>query len=211
MNLIEAWTLWCSGDLSPDVLLWGLSIFWWGRLGKMMQFVGGATIVADIIGPEKIRGFGSSLHVAVTPGSLIRFLRDSLEWYQVVFRHTLMKDYSDEGHRRRDRTRLTRLDRLNYALCFLLTVMVMVSIRLPFMGWVLLVEAAIIYGCLLVSVSPLLTVCTIILAIMAGFTVNVLFFQPLAWVLERSSLDQLIKIVSLLFLLAGFHFELLAS
>ena len=61
ITFIEAWKLWLSDNLSADALLWGISIFWWERIGKVMQFLGAITIVADIIGPDRIREFGTSV------------------------------------------------------------------------------------------------------------------------------------------------------
>jgi len=34
--------------------MWGLPILWWGRIGKILQFSGGAVVVLDLIGPERI-------------------------------------------------------------------------------------------------------------------------------------------------------------
>lgn len=149
ISIFDAWTSWLSGHLSPNATIWGVSIFWWGRIGKIMQVIGAITIIADIIGPEKIRKFGSSLHGAITPAILIQFLNDCFDWYKVIFRYTLMKDYTDEITIERRQPRLFKLDILNYLICFLLTVIVTSSIELKHTGWVFLTEAAIIFFCLL--------------------------------------------------------------
>jgi hypothetical protein len=211
ISIVEAWSLWLSGRLSPNVMILGVSIFWWGRLGKVMQFVGAATIIADIIGPERIRHFGSSLHGAITARVLLRFLKDCFDWYQIVFRYTLMKDYTDEVISAKKQPKQVKLDILNYCICFLLTTFVILLAGLPPTSWVFLVEAAIIFGCLLVSVSPILTVLIVFSAAISSLVINAVLIQPLAFALEHPSLDRLTKIVSLLLLLAGFHFELLAS
>lgn len=210
IGVVEAWSLWLSGRLSPNTIILGISIFWWGRLGKVMQFVGAVTIIADIIGPEKIRSFGTSLHGAITVNVLLQFLKDCFEWYKIVFRHTLMKDYTDDVITAKRPNQL-KLDILNYLICFLLTVFVILLTGLEQTGWVFLVEAAIIFGCLLVSISPILTVITVIGAAISGLLINAVLIQPLAWILEHPSLDRLTKIASFLLLLVGFHFELLAS
>jgi uncharacterized membrane protein len=218
INVIEAWRLWLSGNLSPNATIFGVSIFWWGRLGKTMQFVGAITIIADIIGPAKIRSFGASLHGAITSTTLMQFLRHSFRWYTIMFRYTLMKDYVDENRRDsianseiEEETKQFQLDLLNGLICLILTLIVMLSIELPQDWWVFLVEAAIVFFCLLVSISPTLTVLTVVSFIIAGLAFNLVFIQPLAWVLEHPSLDRFTKVASLLFLLVGFHFELLAS
>lgn len=211
ISIIEAWTQWFSGHLPSDATIWGVSIFWWGRIGKIMQAIGGVTIIADIIGPEKIRSFGTSLHGAITPTTLIQFLEDCSEWYTVIFRHTFLKDYADEITVEKN-SRHIRLNVLNYGICFLLTALVVLSTKLYSTGWFfLIIEAAIIFVCLLVSVSPLLTVLTIATFALIGLIINSSCVEPLAWFLEHPSLDRFTKIASLLLLLIGFHFELLAS
>lgn len=210
ISIFAAWKLWLAGHLPSDVIIWGVSVFWWGRLGKIMQLIGAITIVADIIGPEKIRRFGASLHTAITRMNLIRFLEDCFEWYILIFRYTLMKDYTDEATPKRT-SRHTRLDVINYFVCFLVTILIVLLAKLHHTGWIVLIEAIIIFGCLLVSVSPLITVFAVILLIGFEFMINLVLIKPLAWALEHPSLDRFTKVMSLLLLLVGFHFELLAS
>jgi hypothetical protein len=111
-SIIEAWRLWLSGDLSLNATLWGMSILWWGRIGKFMQFFGAATIIADIIGPEEIRHFGISLQNSIPPTTLIQFLRQCFNWYTVIFRQTILKDYPDEATIIKPEQRYPQLDLL---------------------------------------------------------------------------------------------------
>jgi hypothetical protein len=211
ISIFDAWTLWFAGHLSPNLTLWGVTITWWGRIGKIMQVIGATTIVADIIGPEKIRRFGSSLNGAITSTVLTRFLKDCFEWYAVIFRYTLMKDYVDEPVVDKKEPNQSKLDIFNYVVCFLLTSLVVLSIQMPEFGWVFLIEVVIIFFCLLVSISPIITVLVIIMFALGGLTINFVFIKSLAWILEHPSLDQITKLTSLFLLLVGFHFELLAS
>ena len=174
-----------------------------------MQFVGAVTIVAEIIGPEKIRRFGTSLQSMITPTNLIEFLKDCFDWYIIVFQHTLLKDYTNTVSRKK--SSYSQLDILNYFICFVLTVIILFLIKLQHLSWLLLLEAIIIFGCLMVSVAPLTTVFIILMFTLAGIMINSIFIKPLAWVLEHPSLDRSTKIFSFLSLLIGFHFELLAS
>lgn len=210
VSIVKAWALWLSGNLPPNAMLWGISIFWWGRFGKMMQLVGAITILADIIGPERIRGFGASLQSTITSIVLIQYLKDCFGWYVVIFRQTLMKEYDDETTSI-ESSRPRQLDILNYVISFVLTSFLVLSIDPQQAGWIVLVEAAIIFTCLLVSISPIITVLTIVVLILLGLLINSAFVKPLAWTLENPSLDRFTKIASLFLLLIGFHFELLAS
>lgn len=178
-----------------------------------MQFVGAVTIVAEIIGPEKIRRFGTSLQSMITPNNLLEFLKDCFDWYIIVFQRTLMKDYTNtvSSTVSRKKNSYSQLDILNYFVCFVLTIVILILIKLQHLSWLLLVEAIIIFGCLMVSVAPLTTVFIILMFTLTGILINSVFIKPLAWVLEHPSLDRSTKIFSFLFLLIGFHFELLAS
>jgi hypothetical protein len=207
----EAWKLWLSDNLSADAVLWGISIFWWERIGKVMQFLGATTIVADIIGPEKIRKFGTSLQRTNSPKTPIQFLKRCFAWYIVIFRQTIMKDYTKDSTNKKSKNRFFQLNILNYFICFLLTVFTVVVAELHIFNWFFLIEAIFIFGCLLVSIAPLLTVLAIIVITVLGLAINSIFIKPLAYLLEHPSLDRLLKIASLLLLLLGFFLELLGS
>ena len=204
----ETCKLWLSDNLPADAILWGISIFWWERIGKVMQFLGGSTIIADIIGPEKIRQFGTSLQSTNSPKTLIQFLRRCFAWYVRIFRQTIMKDYTkDSGDQ--ESIKFFQLNILNYFICFLLTVFTVVIAELHIFNWFFLIEVIFIFGCLLVLIAPLVTVLTLVTIALLGLAVNSIFLQPLAHLLEHPSLDRLLKIASLLLLLLGFFGELL--
>lgn len=207
----ETWKLWLSDNLPADAILWGISIFWWERIGKVMQFLGATTIVADIIGPERIRQFGTSLQSTNSPKTLIQFLKRCFAWYVTIFRQTVMKDYTKDSSDRESKPRFFQLNLLNYFICFLLTVFTVVVAELHIFNWFFLVEAIFIFGCLLVSIAPLFTVLAIVTVAFLGLAVNSILLQPLAHLLEHPSLDRLLKIASLLLLLLGFFGELLGS
>ena len=206
----ETCKLWLSDNLPADAVLWGISIFWWERIGKVMQFLGASTIIADIIGPEKIRQFGTSLQSTNSPKTLIQFLKRCFAWYVRIFRQTIMKEYTkDSGDR--ESIKFFQLNILNYFICFLLTVFTVVVAELHIFNWFFLVEAIFIFGCLLVSIAPLFTVLILVMLALLGLAVNSILLQPLAHLLESPSLDRLLKIASLLLLLLGFFGELLGS
>ncbi|MCK9870324.1 hypothetical protein UIS43_10930 [Nocardiopsis sp. LDBS0036] len=54
ITLAEAWTLWWSGQQLTDHTIHGLSVLWLARLGKLLAFLAGTTIVLDVIGPERL-------------------------------------------------------------------------------------------------------------------------------------------------------------
>jgi len=50
VTYVQAWEYWASG--SPDnecLVLWGLSLLWWGRIGQLVAFTGSLLLVADLV------------------------------------------------------------------------------------------------------------------------------------------------------------------
>lgn len=211
VSLIEAWKIWLAGDLPTNTVLWGISMLWWERIGKLMQVLGAATIIADIIGPEKIRRFGASLQSTITPATLVQFLKQCFDWYIIIFGKTILKEFTDEPSKAQPDRSYSRLDRLNYTICLLLTLLIIAIADLFVLGWAFPIEFVIIYIGLLISVAPLLTVLSVVSFTFLGLLINTLLIKPVAWILEHPALDRDTKIASLLLLLVGFHFELLAS
>ncbi len=42
ISYLEAWATWLSGrEVDSQVKMWGYSILWWGRAGKILAFIGG--------------------------------------------------------------------------------------------------------------------------------------------------------------------------
>ena len=77
ISYIDAWGLWFSGKNVADQMLLGIQILWWGRLGKIVGLLSALSIIAEIIGPQKLRKFGKSLHGIFS-------LRDVDDWGRVL-------------------------------------------------------------------------------------------------------------------------------
>src|SRR5262249_25606678 len=74
VSLWEAWSIWLSGSSVSDQILWGMRILWWGRLGKALGLLAGLTVLLEVIGPERLRQFGPSLHNALNLRDMFRVL-----------------------------------------------------------------------------------------------------------------------------------------
>ncbi|SES69203.1 hypothetical protein [Nonomuraea wenchangensis] len=59
ISYLEAWDMWFHNVQVNQHTLYGWSILALGRAGKVIAFLSGMTIIMDIIGPERIREFGS--------------------------------------------------------------------------------------------------------------------------------------------------------
>ncbi|MCG5464853.1 hypothetical protein MED01_003112 [Micromonospora sp. MED01] len=62
MNALEElFRLWIAGKETSDIHIFGLSMIWWGRVGKLLQFLGGLVVILDLIGPERLRNWGTRI------------------------------------------------------------------------------------------------------------------------------------------------------
>lgn len=73
----EAWSIWLSGQKVDEFQMWNVPLLWWGRIGKLLQFTGGLSVVIDLVGSERLRRLSEAisswrryLHLAMTSGSL---------------------------------------------------------------------------------------------------------------------------------------------
>lgn len=54
ISWFEAWMRWFStGPIEPHTLMMGWPIYWWARVGKIAETVGAASVLIDIVGPER--------------------------------------------------------------------------------------------------------------------------------------------------------------
>ncbi|MEU8356490.1 hypothetical protein AB0C27_10820 [Nonomuraea sp. NPDC048882] len=60
-QLWDLWSQWWSGSSLTGSQLWGLQLTYWARIGKLLQFMAGLTVILDLIGPEPLRAFGKRL------------------------------------------------------------------------------------------------------------------------------------------------------
>jgi hypothetical protein len=210
VTLVQAWGDWAAGKPIAHAHLWGLNVLWWGRIGKLGELTAGLTIVADIVGPKRIRSFGHSLHHRFDARSAVRSLLTTFRWLAAMGKYAAAKRGSAEEEQALGRAvdEFTAATFVNFAVGAVLSVGLVAVLR----GWsVGLVQAVPLYFVVVVTVSPVVTALLIFGVIALGLVVDTLVFEPLAWVLDRDAVERWIKVTSVLLLVAGFHFDLLAS
>lgn len=52
----DAWSRWRDGGVRAP--LWGVGILWWGRAGKVLEFLAGLAVVLDLVKTESLRRLG---------------------------------------------------------------------------------------------------------------------------------------------------------
>ena len=207
-ELQKAWGSWSSGELKQDYPLWGIKIFWWGRIGKFVAVIGASTIIVDIIGPERLRSLGESLHTRFNMTARGDLLRESIRWYK----KTILG--STEESTLKTAAIESKVNKLNYFLCFVLTVIFLYRIVWKSWdlswnngGWVGVL--IIMWGMYLIFLFTLSALVTIIIVFI--LTIIGMFIDYIALMLERTYIDKLVKIAGVIMLFVGFHFDFLAS
>jgi hypothetical protein len=85
VTYVQAWEYWASGR--PDngcLVLWGMSLRWWGRIGQIVAFTGSLLLVAELV---DLAGIAESFRAARPTfyrlaGAVWQF---SFSWKVIVF------------------------------------------------------------------------------------------------------------------------------
>ena len=215
ISLITAWKMWFSGQAVHDVALWHLNITWWSRAGKLLEFLAGLAIVSDILGPERIRALGKSLHSKMTLRSSIASMLNSWRWLIAQFRYLVSIPFSAKNKEYEIATQKFAADKLNYLVGAILTGIVVIQQGVP--DWFQVrwapnwLNIIFLYLATCGTVAPLVTLGVSLASIVLGLAVDSLLVEPLARFLELEQVDRRIKMIALLLLAFGFHFDLLTS
>lgn len=79
VDYFDAWRLWADGNEAlRNTELWGLPVFWWGRIGKVLAFLAGFTILLDLIGPERIREYSKNIALRLRRHDGKRFTNETI-------------------------------------------------------------------------------------------------------------------------------------
>lgn len=60
-DLLHAWREWLAGHDTTQLRVFGVAVLWWGRLGKTLEFLGGLTVVIDLLGRARMEAFHATL------------------------------------------------------------------------------------------------------------------------------------------------------
>ncbi len=217
LGIFEAWRHWRSGTLASDSTLWHVRIFWWGRIGAILQFIGGVLVVAEIVGTDRLRDFGRSLHGVLGVAAVRKLFGETVAWYGATYRAAryIFVDSWAERDRPKEKTLFAPVlwnwfFAVDLLISLLLAALLILTLRvIPtalaevyFLGF---------WGFLAFTIGPALTFVAVVTLLAVGMAIDMAFIEPFAWLLEHPYLEKIIKTASLLLLLVGFHFDLLAS
>jgi hypothetical protein len=211
VSLLEAWGRWGDGKSLVGDQLWGVKILWWGRIGKGAEFLAAMTIIADVIGPDRIRRFGAGLKRGFDISRAAGIVRSSTLWFRAMVQFLVAKSDSEAEKKALEESNRYGADNLNYLVTIAIAVAVGFWLAESIATTSAVVAAAFIGFLASISVAPCITLILILTLMFLGALIDTVLIDPLAWVLDRSALDRWIKVGSVLLLIAGFHFDLLSS
>ncbi|MEL6795830.1 MAG: hypothetical protein AAFO89_03310 [Planctomycetota bacterium] len=64
IGYFQAWAMWARGEDLRAATLWGLQIFWWARLSKVLGLIAALTIAVKIVGVERLKRFAAGFDTA---------------------------------------------------------------------------------------------------------------------------------------------------
>lgn len=218
VGLIEAWRRWAQGDLDVKaVQLWGMSILWWGRIGKLTALAAALTIIAEIVGPKRLRAFGDSMHRMIEPNRCLGFVVDVLKWTKAWF----VYGWSQDEGRKLD-AEIEMDDSPVNMVCTVPIWLVLIGAWIGAIiavsreyGFGLALTLGVVVGFVFASFVTLLTI-PVMAVSLSGVglllaAIDAVLIERIARLLEHKHLDKLIKLGSAVLLILGFHFDLLAS
>ncbi|WP_189169090.1 hypothetical protein [Pilimelia anulata] len=87
LDLIEALQMWISGQSIADHRLGWWTVRTWGRVGKVLQFLGALTVVAELAGPERVRRLGARVRDSVPLAGLVALAAAVPLWVAAIARY----------------------------------------------------------------------------------------------------------------------------
>ena len=221
VSYFDAWHRWFSGENVANYHLWMFQIVWWGRVGKLVSFISALTVIAELIGAERIRGFGESLHGRFTFGQAMQIVKAGFRpmslvlksKYRILFGFKRKADDSTVAPPYRvlmDEFFRTKIG-FGSVVVVSLTTIVTAYIVFKLYGLPGAIAFFFVFSYAYSVILPFMVALLVTFLMTTFVCMDLLFIEPAAWLLERRSLDKLIKIGALTLLIIGFHFDLLAS
>ncbi len=209
LSVIGICAKWLEGEeVKNHIFLFGKTVFFWGRIGKIMQLLASFVIFAEIIGPARLRMLACALRSRY---NLIKALVDVKIAIKNSLDFLMLRDI-EEGNQRA---------RLFYFFMFIGTGLIVywlfvyekifkidfgfISHPLPF---ILFIAAFFILLRVILALIPLVFTAFIYCF---GLIMAYLILKPVAYVLDREYIDIKIKVVSFFVLLLGSFFDLLSA
>jgi hypothetical protein len=221
VSLFGAWHLWWSGKSLTGTTLWGLNIIWWGRIGKLLEFLAAYGVIVEIAGPERLRKYGESLTHLVPKDKIVRVFNSTRKWAWAMMRYAFSKSGSEkEKLALAETSTFGFVDTFNVFFSIVPAVVsaLIIVIVHHWKLWVFPPFAT--FACVLVFGyfafwiligGPALILLFLGVVNVLGAVADAVFFRGTAKILEYKELDTAVKVGALVILAIGFQFDLLTA
>ena len=212
-QLFELWTLWWHGPPPPDARLWGLPLYWWARIGKLLQVFAILSVLFEIIGAARLRAFSGRVLGSVNlRKALTKSIRIAVTPWNAVQSMTMELYICDDGPNDFDRIVLGIYPVMALVFWYLAAEH---NITAKDMHWLSAIALGLLSGLLTpVLILFVLSVAWGILFLavsLVTFVAAALIVVPMASLIASPRLDVGLRVVTLLAAVVGLHFDLLAS
>ena len=221
VTYLEDWSKWWSGQSTADLRMLGLEMLWWGRIGKVISLLSAMTILAEIIGPERLRVFSAALRSRIKLRQVAALAGQSFAWLLSMWTSILGSSAKEWSERREELEEIEEhysekaetypMHWINLAISSVYALFIFFQAFTQAGLVAALILTPIMFALASLLLSPLVIVATITGGALLVALTDILFIVPTAWLLERQSWEKILKVSSAGLLLFGFHLDLLAS
>ena len=200
---------WLEGvDVKDHVFLLGKTVFFWGRIGKIMQLLASFVIFAEIIGPSRLRTLACALRSRY---DLIKAIVDVKIAFKNSLDFLLLHDI-EEGNLRARLFYFFMLVGTGLIVYWLFIYGKIINIDFGFMSKPFpFVGSIILFLILSRAILALIPLVFTAFIYFFGLIMAYSILKPVAFVLDREYIDIKIKVISFFILLLGSFFDLLSA
>lgn len=213
------WSNWWTTNQPLTDNLWGFPVFYWARIGKIMQFFATFTIIFEIAGYDRVAEYSKSIHSYITFKKVGRFIAKTVTFFFIPLfvGYILFHDFVSNVTKGKFEISSNIAHRFGFfkilfATCYMLAAITLIDI---YGGrWI---ES---HGIQVPTTLVVLIWCYIFIPIFYSIIVLlifspalfiVIFFSTLLFVMKSPRLSVIMKISAWLIVAIGFQFDLLAS
>lgn len=209
VSILEAWTQWAASTLASNSVLWGVTIQWWGRIGSTLEFLGGLAVIAEIVGATKLQEYGQGLRDAISS----KGLKDQLLAAAKLIRDCLVSFFwfGKKAHDAADRVFTSPHRWVYFTLTLLIAALIFENTRGNAAPWYGLAFGVIFCLSIAAIIAPFVVAFLVLIIVVIVALADLLAIKPLAKLVANPKLDKTAKIVGVLLVVVGFHFDLLAA
>jgi hypothetical protein len=209
LSTIGVCAKWLEGvEVKDHIFLFGKTVFFWGRIGKVMQLLASFVIFAEIIGPDRLRMLACALRSRY---DLIKAIVD----VKIAFKNSLdflMLHDIEEGNLRARLFYFFMIIGTGLIVYWLFIYGKIINIDFGFMSkplpFLLAIIVFLVLSRVILALIPLVFTAVIYCF---GLIMAYLILKPVAYVLDREYIDIKIKVLSFFILLLGSFLDLLSA